>query len=72
MRRQSVIREDICFAAIEVAVIAPRFRRGFFNSPPRGSERTRPGRNLSPNLARCRLELLTGLETAYAVRKEIG
>ncbi len=49
MERQSVIPEDICFAAMEVAVIAPRFRRDFFNSPPRRSERTRPGRNLPPN-----------------------
>src|SRR4029077_1047611 len=53
--------------------LAPRFRRDFFNSPPRGSERTRPGRNLPPNLARCRPERVTALETAYAVRmKEIG
>ena len=57
---------------MEVAVIAPRFRRDFFNSPPRGSARTRPGRNLPPNLAGCRPELVTALETAYVRMKEIG
>ena len=52
---------------------APRFRRDFFNSLPRGSERRRPGRNPAPNLARCRPELVTALETAYALRmKEVG
>ena len=57
---------------MEVAVIAPRFRRDFFNSPPRGSPHTRPGRNLPPNLAGCRPELVTALETAYVRMKEIG
>jgi hypothetical protein len=51
---------------------APRFRRDFFNSLPRGSERRRPGRNPAPNLARCRPELVTALETAYVRMKEIG
>jgi hypothetical protein len=52
---------------------APRFRRDFFNSLPRGFERGRPGRTPAPNLARCRPELVTALETAYALRmKEVG
>lgn len=50
---KSIVREGVCFADMEVAVEAPRFRRDFFNLPLRGSERTRPGRNLPPNAARC-------------------
>jgi hypothetical protein len=50
-----------------------QFRPDFFNSLPRGPSRRRPGWNLPPSLARCRPELVTALETAYAVRmKEIG
>jgi hypothetical protein len=74
MQRQSVIREEICLAAMEVAVErAPRFRRDFFNSLPRWSERTRSGRNLPPNPPHRRPELVAASEQVYPVRmKEIG
>src|SRR5437016_9749083 len=47
MQRQSGIHDDICFAK-EVAVESSRFRRDFFNSPPRRSENTRPGGTFLP------------------------
>ena len=54
-------------------MIAPRFRRDFFNSLPRGSERTRPGRNHPPSLARCRQELVAASDRVYPVSmKEMG
>jgi hypothetical protein len=74
MQRQSVIPEDICLAAMEAAVDSSPVPARLLQLPHRaGLSRTTPGRNLPPNLARCRPELVTALETAYAVRrKEIG